>query len=262
MSAEGRAIELIGFWDQGESNTGDSVATYEAHLLEYQGDLTADNGSNVPVLLGQTSAAASSSGPTSAQLKVALENPTKFILACAKYHFPYQDDAHLNSQGVARYGFYLGRALDLRDKGVTYPFIYCTSAVKTGNKVLLTFHLPVAGTQLVEDTTLVTNPGGSYPKGMSYTDDSGINSCTAAAVVGPNQIELTLASAATSTNKRVGIAMNPWTVNPLTGNNAAGPVYGSRCCFRDNNDEVIALGVNRYPAYNWPVHQYIDVTGS
>lgn len=242
--------------EHGESNSGDSVATYLAHLVEWQADYNTDfaEPQEVP-FLGSQYSHTDEGGPPQAWIQAALTYPAKFILAGARYHYGYTDGVHLNALSVFRHGYYLARAYRLWKAGDTRPFMHVQSAVKTGNKVLLTVHMPIAGTSLVLDTTTVTNPGGANPYGLRYSDSLG-QTISSVAIVAANQIELTLSGSASATGKTLYVAKNPAAAP------SGGPTTGARACFRDNNTETTP----KMPAYapqnmwNWLVHQQIDVT--
>lgn len=260
-ASEGRSTSIPFIpCEHGESNSGDSVATYLAHLLEWQSDFNTDLAEPAEVpFIGTQYSYTDEGGPPQAWLQAALTYPEKFILAGARYHYGYTDGIHLNWPSVFRHGYYLARAYRLWKAGDPHPFMHVQSAVKTGNKVLLTVHMPVPGTALGLDTTTVSNPGGANPYGLRYSDSAG-QTITAVNIVGANQIELTLSGSAAASAKTIFVAKNPAPSTPPSG----GVTTAARACFRDNNTEMTP----RLPAlppqnlWNWLVHQVADVTGT
>jgi hypothetical protein len=242
--------------EHGESNGGDSAATYAAHLLEWQSDYNTAlaDGHEIP-FLGSQYSHASGGGPQEAWLATALAYPSRFILVGARYNFDYTDGVHLNGPSVARYGYYQARALKLWEDGQTQPFMYIESAVKTGNQIIAKVHMPIAGTSLVIDTTEVTNPGGANPYGLRYEDSLG-QTIASVGLNGTDEIVINLSGSSAATGKKLYVALNP-------GSGTGGRTTGPRANFRDNNpDNAYIDSVGSVNLFNWLVHQTIDVTGT
>lgn len=255
-AAEGRTPKIPAIiCDHGESNSGDTKTTYLARLLQWQTDYNnaLAEPSQIP-FIGSQYSHSQAGGPPHAWLQAAVSYPDRFVIAGPKYQFDYTDGIHLDGFSVARYGYYLARALRLWQAGVSRPFMYIETAAKTGNKVLLTVHMAITGTSLVLDTTTVTDPGGVDPYGLRYQDDAG-QTISSVAITGANTIELTLSGSAAAVNGKVFVAQNS-----VVGS-AGGRTTGPRACFRDNTDETCSLPtVGTLNLYNWLCHQIVDVT--
>lgn len=179
------------------------------------------------------------SGPTSAQTQVllAINFPTKFILAGPEYHLPHNTGMsqtvgsntftelaiHPTAIGQRMMGGIASRAYNRALlQGKTWLPLMPMNINVNGNLIVINFAVPVA--PLVLDTSWVSDPG-HY--GFTYSDISG-GAISSVAVTGPTQVTVTLNQNASASGRILGYAA----ADP--GSNY-GPLLGARGCLRDSN---------------------------
>ena len=243
-------------WIQGEYDWTMPSGAYVTALLQLQSDYDADiraaSGQTkaVPILLDQISNWSAYGGTDSYvpldQLKAALDYPQKFICAGPKYWVPTNaDGVHLPADSTMRVGAMHARAAQAIINGASWKPTHAVSAKRSGNVVMLKFHLPVA--PLVIDTALVTDPGNL---GLRYSDTGSTASIQSVRQVSSDTLEITLTAVPTGTSPYIGIA------DRAVAGAAGGPTTGARACLRDSSPDFDGYGK---PLYNWACHQRIDV---
>jgi hypothetical protein len=165
-------------------------------------------------------------------------NPTKIILVGNSYHLPWfaSDGVHMLAQGYRMQGEEIGRVISGLLAGSTPAPLYSTGAAGVGTSLTITFN---AATQLVIDTSIVSDPGQS---GLTLQDHLGNNiALSSIAVSGSNQIIATTAIALTNgATYTVGIA------NVGTAGANAGPTTGPRAPIRDSAPQSYSMGGRMY----------------
>lgn len=242
----------------GESDHLANNAAYEASLVEWQKDYEADvsaltgRAGTLPLFQTQMSSwtrlGSTGSAIPHAQLAAHANNPGKIVLVGPKYHLPYTaDGVHLSNHGYRHMGEDYAKAYRrVVVEGGAWEPVRPRSVTRAGNVITITFHVPAP--PLVLDTTRVTNPG-NY--GFAYLDDAAAKPTIASvAVVGADQVQITLSAAPTGGNRRVTYAAT----GPLGAN--GGPTTGPRGNLRDSDATPSRGG---YDLFNWCVHFRADV---
>lgn len=245
---------------QGEENVSDALATYKGYLAELRADLNSDiqpflaSAADVVLFVDQISnwtkygAKPTRSDVPLAQLQAFIDDPTKVICVCPKYFLPSAADGiHLLPASSAILGAYHGRAHRQTRLGTPWKPLYITSAVRTANKVLLTYNVPSGA--LAIDTSVVSFIANF---GFEWADNGDGNAVTISSVASPvgNTIEVTLSGTPTATGQKIGYARTG------VSNNAAGPATGARGNVRDSATDTTSSG---YVMRNWACHQLVNV---
>lgn len=169
-------------------------------------------------------------------------NLTKTVLVGPTYFLPVgADGIHLTSEGYRKIGEYFAVAYyQHMIQGLQWSPIRPISISRVANIVTLSF--ATASSNLVLDTTNVSNPG-NY--GFEWNDDSG-KVITAVRTIGTT-VEVTLNGTPTiNANTKIRYAYTS-----QAGANIAGPQQGVRGCLRDSSPIVGIL--SQEPLYNWCV---------
>lgn len=252
---------IVVFWRQGESDMGDSKAAYTAKLVELQNDIDAavkavtGQATEVALIVDQVSAFEdlAAVGPPQAQLQVAIDNPTQFASAGPKYMLTYTDGLHADAVGQAWMGAYDGRvaASIVLDSVVPPPFRFA-SAVRSGTDVSLA---PAGNVGAIAiDTSIVDDPGGANPMGVSWRDNGDGNAVTVTGVgISSGNLVAILSGIPTGTGGRILIAGE-------SASGDGGPLTGPRACIRDSAGGSVAIDGDSYPLHNYAHHQIIPVT--
>jgi hypothetical protein len=261
-SANGWTLEVpCILFDQGESDASTSASVYTTAFQALQSGLTAaintitGGAGQIPILFRETSGWTEFGVATDpvvyAKLALAIANPTKFIYAGPQYsHADYSPEGiHLQGTGYRTEGEYFGRAVQKLRASAAIPNLYAVAVSNSGTTLTATFN---AATQLVLDTTLVSNPG-QY--GLRLLDQSGSPVVlTSIAISGTNQIVAALPGALTAGNTYTFCVADVGTIG-----NAAGATTGPRSNLRDSSADIGSNGAN---LYNWAASQQLMFTAS
>lgn len=244
----------------GEADFADPL--YADKLIEFQADLDRDirsvTQSETPVKLVISQEARNDNALARlAQLEVALADPDKFVCIGPRYDLSYIPDeeggttAHLNAVGVAQMGVNIGKTIGALLNGTQWVPLYCSSAVRTGNVIDLTFAGGVGN--LVLDTTVITPlADGNY--GIEWRQTGGISVQIApggVAITGPTTIRVTLTGNPVSPSyEAVSIAQR----SELPGG-TTGPIEGSRANFRDSDTDTEVINGVTYSIRRYVAHQ-------
>lgn len=244
-------------WIQGEADRNLPAGEYTSQLMALRNHLEEDlrvainqPDLTLPMLVDQisnmTAYKLTSSFVPLEQLQMALDHPGLFYCAGPKYWLEtITDGVHLTTESSQRLGCMHARAAGEIFAGKSWLPTYCTSAVRHGRVVTLTFHTPIP--PLVIDTTHVSDPGMN---GLRWIDDSQSASVTSVTVNSDNTVTLVLNTEPTGSNPRIGIA------DVGISGNAGGPFTGARANLRDSAPDFDILGT---PFFNWACHQRIAV---
>lgn len=244
-------------WIQGEADRNLAAGEYTAQLATLRSHLDADiraitgSTSALPMLIDQISNFTAYNLVTSnvplEQLQMSLNSPTLFYCAGPKYWLPtVEDGVHLTAESSQRLGCMHSRAAGELLAGNPWLPTYCTSAVRKGKSITLSFHTPTP--PLVLDMNSVSNPG-NY--GIRWIDDSTSASVISVTVNGNNTVTVILNNEPTGLNPKIGIADSGIAGQP------GGPFTGARSNLRDSATDRDILGTL---FYNWACHQQITVT--
>lgn len=246
-------------WDQGQSDVVASLVQYLGYLVELQADVTSDwarySGSSgeVVIFVDQMSNWTKYSITTCevplAQLQSALDLPAKFACVGPQYMLDYIDGIHLTGQSSARMGAYQGRAIAQHLSGVPWEPLHIASAIRTGANIVLTYAGGDETTDILIDTTLVSNPGNF---GFEWKQTGGTaRTISSVTKTGTRQITVALSGdPGAPSASSIGYA-----VTGVSGANA-GPTTGARGNIRDQSPDLTPLGA---PMHNWACHQIINL---
>ena len=259
--------------DQGTANAsyGANLATWQSN---YETDLKSITGqsSAIPMIYSQyhswaTIVPRTTPYTTLQQLAAYIANPTKCLLACPKYFLPYVDSyAHLTGAGYQWLGEYYAKVLyTTLILSQSWVPLYPLTVTRVGNTI--TAVMSKGG--LVADTTLVSDPSGTYAsrtftqgytaatnstvtnfQGFEFMDDT-VTAPSASVVsytitttnIANDTVVLVLSGAPTGANKRLRYAYT------MTLSNAPGPTTGPRGNLRDS-DTSYASQYGK-TLYNW-----------
>lgn len=248
----------VGFldWIQGEANNAAAAGVYAAELqqlrTDYQADIAAITGqASLPLLLDQISNwtaynRAESNVPLE-QLQLALSQPDKFFCAGPKYWLQTNaDGVHINGQRSVSLGGMRAQAAAAVLAGKAWLPTHCTSAVRAGSVVKLTFHTPEGA--LVADIGRVSDPGNL---GIRWIDDTASAAVQSVTVNADNTVTVQLTAVPTGANPQIGIA------DIGISGAGGGPLTGPRSCLRDSSTLRDTAGQK---IFNWACHQRIAVT--
>ena len=245
-------------WIQGEADRNLPAGEYTSQLMALRNHLEEDirvainqPDLSLPMLIDQisnmTAYRLTSSFVPLEQLQMALDHPGLFYCAGPKYWLEtITDGVHMTTESSQRLGCMHARAAGEIFAGKSWLPTYCTSAVRHGRIVTLTFHTPTP--PLVLDTTHVSDPGMN---GIRWIDDSQSASVTSVTVNSDNTVTLLLNTEPVGANPSIGIA------DAGISGNAGGPFTGARANLRDSAPDIDILGT---PFFNWACHQRIAVT--
>lgn len=199
-------LELI----HGESETATSQADYKGFMLEWLTDFRADT----TAITGQTARSirctypqmntggTACEGVINAQVELHETNPD-FCLYTPKYQFKYYDGSHMIAEGYVKTGELRARAKRFLLQNKKWDCLRPISAVLAGSVVTLTYNNLVAGNAdtpgpigaLAFDTTAALYQSG---KCGFYLFGGGGVTVVSAALVGTNQVAVTLSGAPTA----------------------------------------------------------------
>jgi hypothetical protein len=225
------------------------LADYSDALLEWQRDyetgVKAITGQTEPVPLFISQYSHWNNVPTTKiaymQLDAHVRAPGKVIVVGPTYAFPYTSSClHFTNHGERQLGEYFAKAYSrVIVEGRQWEPLRPVQITLAGNVVTATFHVPVP--PLVIDTTRVTDPGNF---GFEWYDASAAPPpITRVALVGPDKVEITLASAPVGQDRRLRYA--------YTFHGCAGPGTIARGNLRDSD---VTPSENGYDLFNWSVH--------
>lgn len=181
-----------------------------------------------------------------AQLELALEPDSGYIMTTPMYHFDYSDKVHLPAPMSKLYGAHIGYVMKkVLVDGVKWKPVHPVSHTiqPSGAEwiINLTFSAPHA--PLTIDTQTVTDPGNA---GFSVADAKGtpIN-IKAISLVKPSTVKISVE--ADPTDGSVGYGLN------VTGDRVSGPKTGARGCLRDSQGDEIKVKIEdkTYRLDNW-----------
>ena len=258
--------------DQGENDYTTAGSTYLSALTELQSQLNTALG-NILTKIGQTPQAQlkllmmqpsswSFYSYTTApniyeQLAAVVANPTKFAVVGPQYYIGNYNSAsgqHQTAEGYRLDGEYTGRAIEKLRAGSSPPALYATSVSNSGTTITITFN---ASTQLVHDTSIVSDPNGQW--GIRLLNGSGSNvALSGFSIVGTNQIQCTAASSISGQSCMLGIADYAYG----TLGQVCGPTISPRAPIRDSATDVSSSVTGSTPMYNYACHQQIVFTGN
>jgi hypothetical protein len=236
----------------GTDGTPNKIQSYADAMVEWQQDydtnikaITGQVGT-IPLLMAQMHSWAGDSRTTSRiptdQYDAMIRAPGKVVIVAPEYPIQFASDGiHFDSLGGRRMGEYFAKAYSkIVVEGKTWEPVRPKSITRVNNVITITYFVPVS--PLAFDTTQVTNPG-NY--GFEYTDGSGAPPAIAnVQIIGPDTVQITLASTPVGANKRVRYAYTS------KGNVMPGPDYGVRGNLRDS-DATPSLYGN--PLQNWGI---------
>ncbi len=198
-------------WTHGEADRNKPVEEYKSKVIQLATDYRADFAALLPVdnppivfIMDQLCAnnAASSAGNVSiAQLQAS--NEVDFIyLSTPKYIFRFVDDAHLLAPEYAVLGEYNAKVEHyICDLGENWKPLQPINIQRTGNKIVIDFHVPRGG--IVIDT--VTLPQAEN-LGFEYGDDANSAQIIDVEQVASRRIVVTLNKTPTGANKTLRYA--------------------------------------------------------
>lgn len=181
-----------------------------------------------------------------AQLDLALEEDSPYIMTTPMYHFTYSDGVHLTAPMSRLYGEYVGYVMKkVLVDGVKWKPVHPVShkIKKSGNEwaVDVQFFAPVP--PLVLDTKAVTDPGSF---GFTLVTEQGEpQEIKSVALSGKNTVRLITASDPSGCHLRYG--MN------LKQHLPSGPKTGARGCLRDSQGDKVKTKIQDtvYRMDNW-----------
>lgn len=244
-------------WIQGENDRAAVAGYYTGQLLQLQSDYDTDikaasgQSKDIKILLDQISNWTAYNLTTSfvpfEQLQAALDYPSRFVCAGPKYWLQTNSDdgIHLSGENYTRLAAMHARPAEALINGYTWLPTHALSAVRDGTRVLVKFHCPVF--PLVIDTGLVSDPENL---GLRWIDDASSALITGVKVYSFDTLEVTLSTAPTGENPKIGIA------DIGTSGAYGGPLTGPRACIRDSQQDLDPYGGH---VYNWACHQQIQV---
>jgi hypothetical protein len=260
--------------DQGENDYTTSGATYLAELLAMQSQLNTALG-NILTRLGQTAPSQikllmmqpsswSFYNDTTApnvyeQLAAAIGWPTQFAVIGPQYYIDNYNSAsgqHQTDIGYRLDGEWTGRAIQKLRGSLATEALYATAASSSGTTLTITFS---NATQLVHDTSVVSDPNGQW--GLRVLDTSNGNANVALSgfgIVGTNQIQCTMASETAGHVYMLGIADYAYG----TLGQVCGPTTSPRAPIRDSAVDVSSAATGNVPMVNFACHQQLTFTGA
>lgn len=215
-AAYGKQISVRSiFWTHGEGDAyiGTTQAAYMAgmHLLkdgyntDYRALLPGDNG---PISMIMDQLPASTVGLTGGAIALAQLALCKagggFYMSTPRYMLfaSHQDGVHIRPIDRAVLGEYQAKAWRrIHQEGEAWKPLWPTSIVRTGNQIVINFHVPRGALQW--DFSILA-PARNY--GFEYSDDSASATIENVAITGAAQVTLTLSGTPTGANKTVGYA--------------------------------------------------------
>lgn len=254
--AESVDFEVRSFiWIHGESNGTTAAATYQGYLEEIQADFEADaqtiTGQTTPIPLftqqinhmrsGQTTVF----GVANGQLLAALANPDKIYLVAPQYTEEFNDVYHFTRESHIFMGSMRAKVIKrVVYEGKPWLPLHPVSAVRTDNRIVVKFHVPVGS--LVIDDSLVSNPNTSDNKyGVVFKDSIVSARVQTVKVISPDELEVVLDKTPTGTGMNLGFAYYNATDIPQ------GRDTGLRTCIRDEDNEGCV--VTGRPLHNYCV---------
>ena len=223
LAADAGAKYRVGgvIFTHGESDWNNPNYASELHTLwsDYNTDLKAITGQtqNIPIFLSQQNSfpGAVDAGFTLSpndQWKVAVTYPGEFVCVGPKYAYSYSDTVHLSSSGYHRLGEKYGQAFDrVVNQGLPFKPLYPIATSLSGNKITVTFHVPVPPMAWDDHIALSHQNNHKAWKdghGFEAEDSTGQLTITSATIVG-NTVELILNNAPTGTGLTVRHAQTP-----------------------------------------------------
>ena len=181
-----------------------------------------------------------------AQLEMALDDHSNYIMTTPMYHFDYSDGVHLTAPMSRLYGEYVGLTMNkVLVEGKKWKPLHPTShrIIKKGKtwEIHLQFHVPKQ--PLVIDTKSVSDPG-NY--GFSITDDNNTASLIdSIQIKNGNTIIITTPSDPRKLRVRYGMTLDKHL--------KSGPQTGARGCLRDSqgNQYTTKIQDKTYRLDNW-----------
>lgn len=213
----------------GEFDDSQRRAAYRSELvqwqLDYDNDIRAINGQTERVRLFATQMAgaapeqynnvtANMDGSSALNLLLASQDaPDKVVCVGPLVYMQHFDGLHMDAVSQTLLGEKMGAVIKQTYFDET-PFVplYCTSAVRTGATVVLTFAVPVPPLRMDYRYT-----GFNIAKGFAYKDSNGLTGVASADITGPNQVTLTLGGVPTGTGAQVRYQCAN-TTRPYAGN--------------------------------------------
>ena len=237
-------------WIHGTSNGTTSQAVYLGYLEELQSDFDTDakaitgQSTDIPITMSQhwaNGTTISQLGPQLAALEAHRNGTGLFRLACPRYHLEINTASYPHLTGVGYYmlGEYHARALKPGFEPVAPIWIAIDGATITA-----TF---ATTSQLAFDTTLVA---AQTNYGFDYTDDGTTPAITDVSISGTSQVVITLASAPTGANPKLGYGR-------YVAGDATNSTDGWRGNLRDSDSTLSGWDVSPPNLYNWGV-QFLD----
>lgn len=237
-------------------------------MREFQADLQADHHAItgetglMPLLHVQTSSWTSPDNVNQANaiapfalLAEAILNPHLTMLVAAAYYPEYDDGVHRNTAGHIWVGEQMAKAFWQQVVlGIPWAALRITNVVRVGATLHCTTN---AATQLVLDTSIVSDPSGNNTKGLEWSASgtSTANRYTAISsvtVTGVNTFDVVLVS----NPDGQGDMLLSYAFTGIPGN-SAGPMTGPRGCIRDSDTR---LGYSGNVLHNYALHQRVPVT--
>ncbi len=191
-----------------------------------------------------------------AQLEMALDPESNYIMTTPMYHLTYSDGVHLTAPMSRLYGAHIGYVMkqvlaDGKKWLPVHPIAH--KIVKRGNQwaIYLKFHTPVP--PLVLDKKTITDPGNS---GFSLVDkDGNTKKIASVEVSSPNVVCILADENPANAHIRYGMTLN--------AKLPSGPTTGGRGCLRDSQGDKVTATVDgtNHRLDNWcPFFDY-DLNG-
>lgn len=191
-----------------------------------------------------------------AQLELALDPESRYIMTTPMYHLTYSDGVHLTAPMSKLYGAHIGYVMkQVLADGKKWLPIHPVShkIVKRGTQwaIYVKFHTPVA--PLVLDTEAISDPG-NY--GFSLIGEDGTEkTISSVEVTSPGVICITTADNPSKAHIRYGMTLN--------AKLPSGPRTGARGCLRDSQGNTVTATIDgeNHRLDNWcPFFDY-DLAG-
>jgi hypothetical protein len=235
-------------WLQGEADNAMSRADYLSVFRKMVNDYD-DMGRQAmstrdgPVCITYQTTTNASPNVALAQLDAAIADPLVYM-ASPLYPLDFANDKyHLNPTGAKVMGAYMGLVYKrVLIDGQNWSPVRILSALKSGNDVDLTFHVP-SGSLAFDTATVPAQPNG----GFSATDSGGTPiTVTSATITGANTVRVTTASPVPSGGF----------IKYAQQAQVGGKSLGGSGNLRDTQGNSIVLAAN---GINWPMHNWVPL---
>ena len=259
--------------DQGENDYTTLLSTYTTEVTELQSQLETSlkavltkvgqsPPSHIPLVFMLPSSWSAYTLTTAAnvyeQLALAISTPAQFKVIGPQYYIGnyISDGVHMTDIGYRLDGEYAGRAVQKIRASAATEAVYVTSAASLGTALTITFN---SGTQLVHDTSVVSDPNSQWGLRLIDTSNGNANvALSSLAISGANQVTATMASETAGHIYTLGVADYAYGTLPQH----AGATTGPRAPIRDSATDVSSAAAGSRNMYNYACHQQINFTGA